>query len=247
MKDIDRINFVREMLEDDDEVRLWRGAKERLDGAWKYVLIDSAVPNAFVSESLPNRVFVTTALFRHFVSNDDELALILGHELSHVIFAHASDENYLKFILRVVEILLLSMDPTEGLLSIGFMSLLGFSRNALGQVHSQMSESEADELGIKLAAMACYDTKRAARVFHKMHLFDVQMAEETGTSSPTLSIMRSHPLSEDRYKQMIQLSEEENKHKYEDSTCASLRSRLNDMMHWKRKSTVAAMTVSREG
>jgi len=76
-------------------------------------------PNAFVSEMLPKKIFVTTGLFDQFVKNDDELAIILGHEISHLIKGHCSKASGFESIIRGVEILVLMLDPTEGLLSIG--------------------------------------------------------------------------------------------------------------------------------
>jgi len=64
---------------------------------------------------------------------------------------------------------LLSLDPTEGLLSIAFMSFLASIRNAVGAVHSRENERSADKLGMKLTAMACYDTEKGSEVFNKMH------------------------------------------------------------------------------
>ena len=76
-------------------------------------------PNAFVSEMLPQKIFVTTGLFDKFVKNDDELAMILGHEVSHLIEGHFSASSYIESLIRGVEIFVLMLDPTEGLLSLG--------------------------------------------------------------------------------------------------------------------------------
>ena len=46
------------------------------------MLIPSEMPNAFVSEILPHRIFITTSLFEKFIESQDELALVLGHEIS---------------------------------------------------------------------------------------------------------------------------------------------------------------------
>ena len=78
-----------------------------------------AKPNAFVSEILPQKIFVTTGLFDKFVKNDDELAMILGHEVSHLIEGHFSVSSYAESWIRGAEILVLMLDPTEGLLSLG--------------------------------------------------------------------------------------------------------------------------------
>ena len=76
-------------------------------------------PNAFVSEMLPQKIFVTTGLFDEIVNNDDELAMILGHEVSHLIKGHGSEASAFESLIRGAEILVLLLDPTEGLLSLG--------------------------------------------------------------------------------------------------------------------------------
>ena len=78
-----------------------------------------AKPNAFVSEMLPHKIFVTTGLFDKFVNNDDELAMILGHEVSHLINGHFSTSSNVETWIRGIEIFVLMLDPTEGLLSLG--------------------------------------------------------------------------------------------------------------------------------
>ena len=95
--------------------------KSRFD-YWKRTnpLLNTYVkPNAFVSEILPQKIFVTTGLFDKFVNNDDELAMILGHEVSHLIMGHFSVSSFYESMIRGAEILVLMLDPTEGLVSLG--------------------------------------------------------------------------------------------------------------------------------
>ncbi len=71
---------------------------------WKFVLIDVPMVNAFVSETTPYTIYVTTALLENVVSNDDELALVLGHELSHLLLAHSSKSMLLERNLKTLEV-----------------------------------------------------------------------------------------------------------------------------------------------
>ena len=221
----------------DDEFRLWAHAKQRMEGKWRYHLITSDIPNAFVSELLPQRIFVTTSMLEKFVHTDDEMALILGHELSHLILGHVSNSNTLGTFLRTVEVLLLSIDPTEGVLSLGFMSLLAGSRAALTAANSRDNEAEADALGIKLSAMGCYDTRAAAEVFDRMHKHDTESgeakAEEAMSSSGSLlSFLDTHPPTEERYEYLIRASEEENAERYSTAKggCGGLRGIFREML-----------------
>jgi len=215
-----------EKLNEDDEVELWVAALEHVEGfslegidSWSFVLISSPIPNAFVSEMLPQKIFVTTGLFDQFVTNDDELAIILGHEISHLIKGHCSRASGFESIIRGVEILVLMLDPTEGLLSLGVVSFLSSSRAALVAAFSRGHETEADELGCRLAAMSCYDTRRGVEVFRKMH----EAAVNNGTAS-RLNLISSHPPSQERYDNLLMLVETQNYSEY--SYCNTLRKRI---------------------
>ena len=213
--------LIYKALMSDDEVAIWNKAQKHMESRpWKFVLIPTKIPNAFVSEILPHRIFITTSMFEQFIESQDELALVLGHEISHLILGHSSDHNSFETGFRTIEILLLSLDPTEGLLSLAFMSFLASVRNAIGAVYSRENERCADELGIKLCAMACYDTRSASKVFLKMH----QQNVESGKESPgLLSFFDSHPPSEERFHALLEESNEENREKYEDTSCATLK------------------------
>jgi Zn-dependent protease with chaperone function len=121
---------------------------------------------------------------------------------------HLSSGNSIELFLRGLEIIVLMLDPTEGLLSLGIVAFLASSRDALVAMHSRAHEHEADELGCKLAAMACYDTTRGSEVFRKMHELD----EKNGSTGNNL--MSSHPPSKERYEALKERSKSENMSKY---------------------------------
>ena len=153
-----------------------------------------------------HRIFITTSLLKKFIANQDELALVLGHEISHLILGHSSEQNSLETSIRTLEILLLSLDPTEGLLSLAFMTFLASVRGAIGASHSREHEREADELGIKLTAMACYDTEKASKVFHKMHLQNLESGLEVSSGRVgLLSFFDTHPPSDERFHSLIKV------------------------------------------
>jgi len=209
-----------EALELDEEVDGWTKARQQVHGHWQFVLIPSSIPNAFVSEMLPRRIFITTAMFEEFIASQDELALILGHEISHLILGHSSTMNSFESSYRTLEVLLLSLDPTSGLLSLAFMGFLASVRSAIGAGYSRDHERQADELGVKLCAMACYDTRAASEVMHKMH---VENVESGGATANMPSFFDSHPPSDERYRSLLDESKNENPNKYEEN-CATLKS-----------------------
>lgn len=175
-------------MEGDADVQFWYHARLRLEGEavqkqpWQYIFIESAAPNAFVTEVLPRRFFITTGMLK-VAETPDELAVVLGHEVSHLILGHVSDTNKIETALRTVEVLLLSMDPTAGLLSVFVIGLIYAARRVVSAAYSRDNERQADELGLQLAASACYDTAAGSHVMYKMH----QAATGMATVSPPSS------------------------------------------------------------
>ena len=157
------------------------------------------------------------------------VATLISHpykySLQHLILGHSSNQNVLEASFRTLEILLLSLDPTEGILSLAFMSFLASVRHAIGAVYSRENERQADELGIKLTAQACYDTRAASHVFDKMHRDNVESGKASSSSRAgwggLLSFFDTHPPSDERFQTLLAESMHENKDKYDES-CASL-------------------------
>lgn len=211
-QDITEEQLVSVLMQNDDFQR-WYKAKCQLEGSWSYLLLETKIPNAFVSEILPKRIFVTIAML-DIIQNDDELALVLGHEVSHLILGHVSKRNVVETILRAVEVLLLSVDPTEGVLSLAVVGTLATLRQAITASFSRDHEREADELGIKLAAMACYNTQRAASVFQRLH----EKEQIPSAGNKLFSFANSHPPTEERYRDLVSASESENADSYDNCT-----------------------------
>ena len=186
----------------DDEFSKWVDAREQLLGDWSYLLLDVPHPNAFVSETLPKNIFITTSMLEGVLQNDDQLALILGHEVSHLLLGHMPESSNMEFFLRTVEVLLLSMDPTGGLLSLFFVTGLAGLRKALTASFSRDHEREADQLGIKLAAMACFDTTIAVGSFKRLH----EIEQPRSQYLPRFA--DSHPPTYERYDDLLRLSGE---------------------------------------
>ncbi|CAB9526628.1 Metalloendopeptidase OMA1, mitochondrial [Seminavis robusta] len=229
--DVSQEDFIK-ACHKDENFAYWTQALYRVEGEdpnipWKYILIDSPLANAFVTEILPQRFFVTTKMFDDYIENEDELAVVLGHEMSHLILGHVSQRNNLETALRTVEVLLLSIDPTEGLMSLGVIAGLAWMRGVLMASFSREHETEADELGTQLAAMACYDTKRGSLVMKKMHDHQVKMSGQPKSNSDShlLHLLDSHPPSIDRYEKILKQSETENPQKY-NSQCATIQERM---------------------
>ena len=103
---------------------------------------------------------------------------------------------------------------------LGIASFLSNARTALIAKFSREHETEADELGLRLAAMSCFDTKRGVEVYRKME----EAAVIDGTASKNHNFMSSHPPSVQRYENLQSLAETENFSQY--SYCNTLQKRI---------------------
>lgn len=209
----------------------WKKAMERMGiesgERWRFILVDVPMQNAFVSEFVPYTIFVTRGILDEIVSNNDELGLILGHEVSHLICGHISAANSTEVKLKILQTLLLSLDPSEGMLSVQINAGIAFLKNLLTLSHSRKNEVEADEMGIKIAAMACFDTKKGPVVMEKLHQAEKMALNQSDTAKTVdFTIFRTHPPSNERFLYLKEASKTENPMKYEH--CAHMKEKFRE-------------------
>ncbi|KAG8225373.1 hypothetical protein J437_LFUL005388 [Ladona fulva] len=149
------------------------------DGSWSLNLVhDPHQRNAFV---LPNKsIFVFTGML-DVCSNEDQLAMILAHEMSHVIMSHMEESlsktHFIQLLLILPVLLLWVILPNEGAVFFHWLTDkithlmidLPFSRNI---------EKEADEVGLMMIAKACYDVREASKLWEKIDKISADKDEE---------------------------------------------------------------------
>lgn len=126
-------------------------------------------------------IYVTASMLK-FVKNDDELAMVMGHEISHNILTHSNKRMGNMAIGLLADALLVG---TTGVNSHGFFAKMG------GISYSKNFESEADYLGIYLMARAGYATQGIGDFWRRM-----------GVEAPESIAGRfvsTHPSSPERY------------------------------------------------
>ena len=71
----------------------WERALRRIDGEWEYIVIkDNTIVNAFITDSCPRKIFIVDGFFDKLEPTDDELALVLCHEISHTLLSHSESK-----------------------------------------------------------------------------------------------------------------------------------------------------------
>lgn len=127
--------------------------------SWKAILIQDFGRGA---AAFPGEIILVDASFvRRLQLNDDELALILAHEVAHVIAGHASEK--LSFMAKVLGKEKL---PTARTALLEFLAKDSYA--AVYQPTARLQEREADSLGAAIFFASGFDTQRGLGVFDKL-------------------------------------------------------------------------------
>lgn len=188
---------------DQTEQSYYPGALERLGDEhllpdnhllWQVHVLQNPIPNAFVSpQGAPRQIFITTGML-NLADTPDELALIVAHELAHILCNHgkyhAVDESLIFGVgiwcLKTPSVLL----TAALLLSLQLYDLVVIKRR------SRQNEMEADMLALKLAALAGFDTRAASEIFRKIAMYSSTMSGTEWQSTHPPSLARYHYLKE---------------------------------------------------
>jgi len=110
------------------------------------------------------RMAIYTGLIQKIDPTDDELAQVMGHEISHALANHTA-ERMSNAMLGQGLALGAGIATDSATVMAGAQ---GAAMIALTLPNSRVSETEADRIGIELAAKAGYDPRAASTLWQKM-------------------------------------------------------------------------------
>ncbi len=131
-------------------------------------------------------IYITYGMLR-FVENDDELAVVLAHEIAHNVMLHIEKKKKNAVAGAFAGALLDGLAAAYGVNTGGEFSGLG--SNIAGNSYSVEFEQEADYVGQYLMARAAYDPDVAPDFWRKMGV----------NSSGSISYSSSHPSTANRF------------------------------------------------
>ncbi|EWM24513.1 peptidase m48 ste24p [Nannochloropsis gaditana] len=133
------------------------------------------------------KVVIFTGL-KKCVHTEEELAAVIGHEISHVLLRHSAEQmgstalmNYFFFLLA-----LLGLPVNELTLLLGDLTWQ--------RPNSRLHEKEADAVGVLLCAKAGYNPAAAVRVFERMA--GEELKRSKGVTVP--GFLSTHPAFPER-------------------------------------------------
>jgi predicted Zn-dependent protease len=129
------------------------------------VVADPAI-NAFALPGGP--MFINTGLLKA-VDNEAQLAGVMGHEMSHVILRHGTNQASKANLIQIPLALAGQMADSDTLM--GQLTQIGIGLGANGVLlkFSRSAESQADLMGSHLMAEAGYDPIQLAQFFQKLN------------------------------------------------------------------------------
>ena len=154
---------------------------------WEVNLIGSKQINAFCMPG--GKIAFYTGIIDQLKLTDDEIAMIMGHEMAHALREHSREQ-------------LAKNQATSIGISLGAQLLgLGDIGNAAARLGGQLlslkfsrnDESDADLVGLELAARAGYHPQAAVSLWRKM-------GQATGEGG--IGFLSTHPTGPDRIRQL---------------------------------------------
>jgi len=134
---------------------------------WEFFVIDKDEANAFC---LPGgKVFVYTGIFK-YVSNDDELSAVMGHEIGHALARHGAERMSAGQLQQMGGQVLGAVMQGRGNPQNTAMVMQAFgigSQLGIMLPHSRTQEYEADNIGLVLSAKAGYNPNSALSFWEK--------------------------------------------------------------------------------
>jgi predicted Zn-dependent protease len=152
---------------------------------WEVNVITSDQVNAFCMPG--GKIMVYTGLAKQLGLSDDELAVVIGHEMSHALREHSREQISqalaAQTAIGIGSALLGLEQSTADIANVGYEALIAtrFSRT---------DENEADRMGLELMARAGYDPRAAVTLWQKM------IKAKSGSQPP--EFLSSHPTDASR-------------------------------------------------
>ena len=141
---------------------------------WEVNVISSDELNAFCMPG--GKIAFYSGLIKQLNLTDDEIAIVMGHEISHALREHSREQ--------VSE-------------AVAAQTAIGIGAALLATKFSRTHEAEADRIGLELSARAGYDPQAGVSLWQKM------MRANSGSRPP--AFLSTHPAENTRIEQIQSL------------------------------------------
>ncbi len=155
------------------------------DWKWEVNLIGSNQINAFCMPG--GKIAFYTGILAQLKLTDDEVAMVMGHEIAHALREHAREQAGKNVLTKLgaVGLSIATNGKYDGLVSSG--------ANLLSLSYSRSDETDADLVGLDIAARAGYDPRAGITLWQKM---------SAANKNALPQWMSTHPSGPSRIKEM---------------------------------------------
>lgn len=159
---------------------------------WEVNVINSNELNAFCMPG--GKIMFYAGLIRQLSATDDEIAIVMGHEIAHALREHSREQVSQAIAAQTA----IGIGAAIFGLGEGSAQLAGAGYEALiASRFSRNDENEADRIGLELAARSGYDPRAGVTLWQKM------MNASRGGRPP--EFLSSHPAEANRVQQIESL------------------------------------------
>lgn len=130
---------------------------------WEVNVFQSEQVNAFCMAG--GKIGVYSGLINKLQITDAELAAVMGHEMAHALREHVREQVSLQYAMQLPSLVIAVATGSQAMAQLGDM----VGDVTLGLPRSRQAESEADVIGVELAARAGYDPRAAITLWQKMN------------------------------------------------------------------------------
>jgi predicted Zn-dependent protease len=133
---------------------------------WRWevqVINDPKMVNAWCMAG--GKMAIYTGMWDQLHATDDEIAQVMGHEISHALAEHTRERMSVAYSTGAATTVA-AIALGAGAAAAQLMQQAAVV--AIGQPNSRESEAEADQIGIEIAARAGYDPRSAVTLWEKM-------------------------------------------------------------------------------
>ena len=182
-------------------------ADEVKNFSWEFHLVKSDEVNAWC---MPGGKIVVYEGLMKIIGSDDELAVVLGHEVAHAVAKHSNERMSQQVLAQYgAQAVSLATSGRSAAVQKVAQSVYGLGAN-YGVVlpFSRKHESEADYMGLVLMMMAGYDSSVATTFWEKMSAQSTSKTPEFMSTHPSDSkriadIQKSIPEIQKKYAALI--------------------------------------------
>ena len=169
---------------------------------WEIHVVDRGIVNAFAVGA--GKVMVYRGLIERLALSEDELAVLVAHEIGHNLRLHIRES-----LSNAVPIYAVGVGLSQALTPWSSAMIIDYG---VEKPMSRTKEVEADRIGLELVARAGFKPAAAPQVFVKMYEHENMERDALFYQKiiPRSTYLRTHPLSEDRETDVKQQTEKIN-------------------------------------